>query len=112
MDEKKKLIMNLFTEATSASAKALEIIEENMTNRQNEFVAAAYINKAISAVSAAKAYYYSNLGELESTVLNSVFRQFGVFTDEFLTSLAENHSHQWTREEFNRYKDFLDDFAL
>ena len=107
MDLQVDLMKKLFTEALRASAKAREVLSKKMPDRQNEFIAAAYMNKAISSMSAARVYYHSNLDELNNSVVDDLFREFDNLTDEFLSCLAEHHSHQWTEEAYNTILDLM-----
>lgn len=96
--------------ALSISSQGHEILFKDSHNKQNELIAAVYINKAISLISTAKAIYISNIEKLERTEVEDIFNSFDVFESEFLTNLSTDHSHQWTDIEFLKFKDSVESF--
>lgn len=95
----------LIKDAAIASVHAHSILFKEFDDSRNEIIAALYINKAISIMSAAKAVYICNIEKIENQEVEEIFNRFDVFESELLTNIATNHSHQWSDIEFNRYKD-------
>lgn len=78
--------------------------------KQNEIIAALYLNKAIALMSAAKSLYASNRELLERNEIKDIFDAFRVFEREFLKNISTDHSHQWTDIEFRKFKDAVEVF--
>lgn len=106
MDYLKQVISSAFR----ASEQAHKILFKNLNSKQNELIAATYINKAISLISTAKAIYMSNIEQLERDEIEDIFHTFDVFESEFLTNLSTDHSHQWTDIEFDKFKEAVQFF--
>ena len=78
-------------------------------SQRNETVVAAYINKAISLMSAAKAIYVSSIETLERQELEDIFNKFDAFNSEFLNNFADKHSHQWTCIHYCKFRDAVEE---
>jgi len=109
---KKDCFVRLFKDASYVSAKAHELLFENLDNKHNETISAIYLNKAISLMSTAKSVYISNIEILESPEIDDIFVKFEEFESEFLENIETDHSHQWTDIHFNRFKEAFDLFAV
>jgi len=103
-------IKNLVESSYYSVQKAHEILFEEYNNRENEMIAAFFINKALSLMAAAKAIYYSNLQDLEKTELEDIFEQFSILESEFSSNYLTNHSHQWTDLEYQKFKEYIESF--
>lgn len=108
--------INLSFQAASTAHNILfeyldEEQNEDFDERQNEIIAALFLSKALSLMSAAKAIYYSNVELLEKPEIEGIFGAFDAFESEFLTNVKENHSHQWTDIKFNTLKEAVEDFV-
>lgn len=107
-------ITDCIKDAYHTSIRVIEILFKHLDVKlsekqetKNELISAIYLNKAISLMASAKAIYISNLVECENSYVEDIFHQFDVFSDELLTNLATNHSHQWTSIEYEKYKDLV-----
>lgn len=108
--KKIEYIKKTISSGLRASEQAHKILFKDSRNKQNEIIAATYLNKAISLMSLAKSIYISDLEELERSEVEDIFRHFDVFESEFLENLSTDHSHQWTDIEFLKFKDSVESF--
>lgn len=74
--------------------------------------ALAYLNASISRFSSAEALYYAQYDILAHGEAERIFHQFKVYSNEFLTNVVTDHSHQWTDIEFNKLKDIFESSAF
>ena len=88
-----------------AAQKSHDLI---FAENKSDNIAVAYLNKAISHITAAEALYYSQYGVLERYEVDEIFHLFNAYSDELLSNYETNHSHQWTDIEFTRLKDYFD----
>lgn len=72
----------------------------------------AYLNASISRFSSAEALYYAQYEILQREEAEDLFHQFKVYSNEFLTNVETDHSHQWTDIEFNKLYDIFDSSAF
>lgn len=84
------------------SKEAYELLLNNYPTEHDEIISSILLNKAISIMSACKATYYSNLNNLDNSIIENIFITFDNFEEEFLDNLITQH--QWTEIEFNNYK--------
>lgn len=91
------------------ATKSHEAIFKDETNIP---VALAYLNASISRYSSAEALYYAQYDVLLREEAEDLFHQFKVYSNEFLTNVATNHSHQWTGIEFNKLHDIFESSAF
>lgn len=75
-------------------------------------VALAYLNASISRFSSAEALYYARYDILARGEAEDIFHQSKVYSNEFLTNVETNHSHQWTDIEFNTLHDLFESSAF
>lgn len=66
----------------------------------------------ISIPLAAEALYYAQYEILQREEAEDLFHQFKVYSNEFLTNVETDHSHQWTDIEFNKLYDIFDSSAF
>lgn len=103
-------LKKLLKKSLRVSSTAHEILFKDSFDKQNQLIAATYLNKAISLISEAKAIYISNIEQLERSEVKEIFHCFDVFESEFLNNLSTNHSHQWTDIEFVKFKESIENF--
>lgn len=96
----------------SAMHYADQAHESLFSKNTNISIALAYLNAAVSHFSAAEALYYAQYDVLNRAEAEDIFYQFKVYSKEFFTNVATDHSHQWTDIEFNRLKDIFESSAL
>ncbi|MBS6504556.1 MAG: hypothetical protein KH415_23625 [Clostridium sp.] len=92
-----------------SSKDAHETLFKDYRNEKNELISGILLNKAISSYSCLKAFYYSNLNDLEDYRVEDILNKFDTFINEFLNNLSSGHSHQWTDIEFNAFKNSVFD---
>lgn len=97
---------------TSAMQYAIKSHETLFNEDCDISVSLAYLNAAISRFSSAEALYYAQFDKLEREEAEDLFHQFNVYTDEFLTNVETDHSHQWTDIEFNKLNDIFESSAF
>lgn len=103
-------IKTLLTKVYFSAKDAHDILFKDSTNKENELIAATYLNKSISLMSTVESIYYSDIEELEHTEMDDIIHKFHVYESEFLSNLSTNHSHQWTDIEFINFKDVITRF--
>lgn len=104
-----KVLKTMVHKAMFASEKAHDLV---FADKIDIPVALAYLNKAISFMSSAESFYYSQHDELCHDDIEQVFHQFDVFSSEVLTNFETNHSHQWSDIEYNSFKELFDNSVL
>lgn len=109
---RKDALFELIKEAFIEATKAHELLFKEPNGKQNEIIAALYLNKAISLMSAARSLYLSNYEILMRHEIENIFHTFNVFESEFLSNISTGHSHQWTDLEFLRFKESVEAFIV
>lgn len=73
--------------------------EEVLKDTPNENLAASYIAAALAKCSKAEVIYYTKYYD-SNQQLEDFFAQFDTFSNEVLTNIHINHSHQWSALEY------------
>lgn len=105
MLNKVEFVKNLIRDTYYYSKDAHQTLFEDYRNEKKELISGILLNRAISSHSCLKAFYYSNVNELEDYRVEDILNKFDIFSNEFLTNLSSGHSHQWSNIEFNAFKE-------
>lgn len=73
-------------------------------------VVIGYLAISNSYINAARAVYICR-EELNRYELDEFFNKFRTFSDEVMTNIRTNHSHQWSSIEFEAFKESYDPVA-
>ncbi len=95
--------------AKRLSESAMQLITGD---HPNEIKAAILVNQASTYASAAYSIYQVHYDRLERSDIDEVFNAFFEFTDELIQNITENHSHQWSTIEFQRFVDAFEQSCL
>lgn len=109
MDDKFYILvdqMKLLVKEAMICAKTVDDIL--FSKKPNEVAVIGYLNQASSLMHCAQAVYISNFDELEHNDIDELFHQFDVFANEVLSSIATNHSKQWSNIEYETLNDKFD----
>ncbi|MPM10409.1 hypothetical protein SDC9_56741 [bioreactor metagenome] len=117
-----KLIKEILYYSEKANNYLFEIDKDTHETRYNrldktyredrrEIVSGIMLNKAISSAGTLKAFYYSNLDELEGSPVDTILNNFDLYSNEFFKNLSTKHSHQHTDVYFQQFKDSVANFS-
>ena len=83
---------------------------EIFSGRKNCSVIIGHLSIASSHINAARAIYVCN-EVLTHYEFDPFFHAFSTFSDEVMTNIRTDHSHQWSDIEFQRFHDSYQDVA-
>lgn len=107
-EDKTESIKMLIREGAWAAKECHKILfddRQGTESKLNELIAAVHLNKAVSFMAAAKSLYISNYESLEHTEVERIFDKFQLLESEFFQNLRTDHSHQWTDQQFQEFKE-------
>jgi hypothetical protein len=112
----KEKIITLIKKSWNASEKAYETLFKDPDNREQQLIAAHFINKAVSFICTAQAIYYSNYNAVKDESIEEVFKKFDEFETEFSLDLSTGLFHRWTNLPYEEFKEsmasLLEDYAV
>lgn len=97
--EFKLLILNGYYNAQTAHSA---IFKDDGSYQPDNPVIIGYLAIANSYINAAKAVYICNT-ELSRQEFDDFFSEFSAFSDEVMSNIRTDHSHQWSNIHFTRF---------
>lgn len=71
------------------------------SEKSDNSVAIGHLAIANSYINSARAIYVCNAEQLSRSEFDDFFHDFNAFSDEVMTNIRSNHSHQWSDIHFN-----------
>ena len=111
MDDNQELIHN-FKQMINRAMHDAKYAHELIFDEKKTSIAIAYLNSSIAKFSASEALCYAHFDDLYRIEIENFFHQFHVFSDEMLTNIRTDHSHQWSAIEYDRLIELYEDTPL
>ena len=75
------------------------------SKRQDNSIIIGHLSIANSHINSARSVYVCNNNEFVRPEFDDFFHEFSAFSDEVLTNIRTDHSHQWSDIHYNRLEE-------